>query len=61
MWDTKQMGDYLFKLAGTDVYNEKIKPDMKKIVKYSLQAAQDILEGRKNSHEFFGYDFMVDD
>ena len=36
MWDTTQFSQYLIKLTGRDVYNEKIKPDMKKIVKYSL-------------------------
>ena len=43
------------------MFNDKIKPDMKKICTYSLQAAQDLVEGRKNSHELFGYDFMVDE
>lgn len=28
---------------------------------YSLECAQDQIEGRKNSHEMFGYDFMIDD
>lgn len=43
------------------MFFDKIKPDMKKIAKYTCQAAQDIVEGRKNSHELFGYDFMVDE
>ena len=34
---------------------------MKKIAQYSCEAAQDLVEGRKNSHELFGYDFMVDE
>ena len=33
---------------------------MKKIAIYSCQAAQETIEKRKNSHELFGYDFMVD-
>ena len=34
---------------------------MKKISRWSCEAAQDLVEGRKNSHELFGYDFMVDE
>jgi tubulin monoglycylase TTLL3/8 len=34
---------------------------MKDIVKWSLQSAQEHLENRKNSHEMFGYDFMIDE
>ncbi len=26
-----------------------------------MEACQDAVENRKNSHEMFGYDFMVDD
>jgi tubulin monoglycylase TTLL3/8 len=33
---------------------------MKNAVLCSLQAVQDTVEGRKNSFEIFGYDFMVD-
>ncbi len=43
------------------MFFDKIKPDMKKIATYSCQAAQDIIEARKNSHELFGFDFMVDE
>lgn len=34
---------------------------MKEIVKWSLESAQDMIENRKNSHELFGYDFMIDE
>jgi hypothetical protein len=34
---------------------------MKDIVKWSLQSAQEYIENRKNSHEMFGYDFMIDE
>ena len=43
------------------MFFDKIKPDMKKIAKYCCQAAQEIIEHRKNSHELFGFDFMVDE
>ena len=45
---------------GSDIFHDKIAPDMKKITQYSLQAAQETVEGRKNTHELFGYDFMFD-
>ena len=43
------------------MFFEKIRPDMKKICQWSCEAAQELVEGRKNSHELFGYDFMVDE
>ena len=48
-------------ITGKDMFFDKIKPDMKKITTYSCQACKDIVEGRKGSHELFGYDFMVDE
>ena len=33
---------------------------MKEIAKCSVLAATGIVEARKNSHELFGYDFMID-
>ena len=47
-------------ITGKDMFFDKIKPDMKKITKYTCQAALEIIDARKNSHELFGYDFMVD-
>ena len=34
---------------------------MKEIVKLSMLCALDGIENRKNTHELFGYDFMIDD
>ncbi len=34
---------------------------MKDIVKKSMLCALDGIENRKNSHELFGYDFMIDE
>lgn len=30
-------------------------------MKWSLESVQDMVENRKNSHELYGYDFMVDE
>ena len=43
------------------MFYEKIKPKIKEIVKWSLESVQDMVENRKNSHELYGYDFMVDE
>ena len=45
---------------GRDLFTETIKPDMKKITIYSVQAAQETIVPRPHSHELFGYDFMMD-
>jgi tubulin monoglycylase TTLL3/8 len=34
---------------------------MKQIVTWSLECVQDMMENRKNSHELYGYDFMIDE
>ena len=60
MWDVNQFNNYLKKITGEDSFFNKIKPEMKKIVKYSCQSAQDKFQARANSFELFGYDFMVD-
>ena len=39
---------------------QKINPQIKEIVKQSMKCALDGIENRKNSHELYGYDFMVD-
>jgi len=46
---------------GYDVFEEKIWPQIKEYSKCSVQAVQDMVENRKNSFEFLGYDFMVDE
>ena len=40
---------------------QKIKPQIKEIVKYSLMCAVQSIENRKNTHELYGYDLMVDE
>lgn len=34
---------------------------MTSIIKWSMMAGQEHIEHRKNSHELYGYDFMIDE
>jgi hypothetical protein len=43
-----------------DVWNEVLRPQIAKIVKLSLQSAQDVIDGRAASFEVYGFDFMID-
>ena len=45
---------------GGNIYEEVIWPQIKKQIKASAQSVQDMVDNRKNSFEFYGYDFMVD-
>ena len=40
---------------------QKIRPQIKDIVKKSMMCALDGVQNRKNSHQMYGYDFMVDE
>ena len=44
-----------------DIFYDHIFEHIKEQVKASTLSVQDIVNNRKNSFEFFGYDFMVDD
>ena len=61
MWHSEEFAEYLREQNGSDVWEESIKPKVKNIVRYSLEAAQDMIEHRKNSCELFGYDIMIDE
>eukprot|EP00762_Andalucia_godoyi_P005703 ANDGO_06460.mRNA.1 Tubulin glycylase 3B len=61
MWHTDRFREYLLDVYGYDVWTEKIQPAMKDIVRRSLKCGQDAVQGRKNSFELFGYDFMLDE
>ena len=52
---------FLKETYGKDVWNETLKERIKQLVIWSLESAQDLVENRKNSHEIFGFDIMVDD
>lgn len=63
MWTCHEFEEYL-KTVGpkdTNIFADRIKPNMKRIVNASLQAAQRYVEVRKNCFELYGYDFMVDE
>ena len=61
MWKMEMFEKYLIEQFGSDIFNEKIKPQMKQIVIWALECVQDMVENRKNSHEFYGVDFMIDE
>jgi tubulin monoglycylase TTLL3/8 len=44
-----------------NIFREKIYTQIKHYVKASTLSVQDMVNNRKNSFEFFGYDFMVDE
>jgi len=44
-----------------DIFRDHIFPQIKEQVKATTLSVQDMVNNRKNSFEFFGYDFMVDD
>ena len=60
MWEIDQFKLYLINNYGKDYWNE-IQEKIKKIVIYSLFSAKHKIIQRKNTHEVFGYDIMVDD
>ncbi|OMJ66566.1 hypothetical protein SteCoe_36543 [Stentor coeruleus] len=58
MWSLGAFEDFLISEFEYDVWNLRILPDIKRIVKRSLISVGNL--GRKNSFELFGYDLMVD-
>ena len=60
MWHTDEFVDWLGEEHhDRSLWREKIQPQMKRIAVWALESVQEMLEGRKNSFELFGYDFMV--
>jgi hypothetical protein len=43
-----------------DIWAEAIQPQLRRIVTWSLQSAQGVIDGHPGSFQLFGYDFMVD-
>jgi len=60
MWYIGDFRNYLNETYERDIYTEVIRPKMKDIIIYSLESVQDVIKNRKNSHEIYGYDLMVD-
>lgn len=44
-----------------DVWNEELKEKIKKVIICSLESVKNMVTNRKNTHEIFGYDIMIDD
>lgn len=65
MWACDEFSEFLNEnysdQAEEDVFQEKVWPQICKYVTCSLESVQDMVEARKNSFEFLGYDFMVDE
>jgi len=60
MWEIEQFREYLKERFGKDCWPE-IQEKIKKIVIYALQCAKHKIISRKNSHEVFGFDIMIDE
>eukprot|EP00742_Colponemidia_sp_Colp-10_P006208 GILJ01006651.1.p1 GENE.GILJ01006651.1~~GILJ01006651.1.p1 ORF type:complete len:222 (-),score=23.87 GILJ01006651.1:224-889(-) len=61
MWDSETFEKHLEEREGYNVWRDKIQPQMKAIVTWSLECVQDAVENRKNSAELYGYDLMIDE
>ena len=61
MWEDKDIENYIIQTTGEDIWNNKIKQEMKKIIIWSLECVQDSIPSRKKTCELFGYDFMIDE
>jgi len=61
MWHGAQFAQYMAETYQEEgVYENKIQPQVKQGIIGSIMAARDMVVHRENSHEMFGYDFMVD-
>lgn len=60
MWHGSQFEAYLGETFGPNTYREKVQPQIKAGIVGSVMAARDMVVHRENTHEMFGYDFMVD-
>ena len=61
MWHCEEFAEYLIEKHGANYWESSIKPQIKNIVRWSLESAQDMIEHRKLSSELFGYDIMIDE
>lgn len=61
MWSSGRFAEWLKEREGYDAYNDKILPQIKKIVLGALKTASTLVVQRSNSLEMYGLDLMVDD
>jgi len=61
MFFQEEFSDWLKEKEGSDIFEERLKPQIKDIIKQSMMCALDGIENRKNTFELYGYDFMVDE
>ena len=60
MWEIEQFREFLKNKFGKDCWPE-IQEKIKKIVIYALTSAKHKIINRKNTHEVFGFDIMIDE
>lgn len=61
MWHSEEFAEYLNEETGEDIYEQEIKPKIKKIVIYTLECVQNMVDNVKCAAELYGYDIMLDD
>jgi len=61
MLSSEDFQSFLKEKCGDDLWENTLKEKIKQVVIWSLESAQDVIENRKNSHEIFGFDVMIDE
>lgn len=69
MWDLPIFIEYLQvitiiynyqKKEGKNIFKDIIREKVKQTIIWSLEAGKDLVTNRKNSHEVYGFDLMID-
>jgi tubulin monoglycylase TTLL3/8 len=61
MWCFEEFSNHMQEEYGWDVWEDKLKEQMKSIVINSLESVQDMFECKPGCFELFGFDMMIDD
>lgn len=63
MWDSQQFKEFLDQKYGAEscTWESNLRPAMWKIAVQTMHAVQDVVKHRKNSFEWFGFDFLIDE
>jgi tubulin monoglycylase TTLL3/8 len=63
MWDSQQFKEFLDQKYGaaSRTWEDNLRPAMWKIAAQTMHAVQDVVKHRKNSFEWFGFDFLIDE